>query len=447
MPTGYHASNESKGDETPMSTENTLRPPGYVPRLIERRLDSLMRGFGCVEITGPKWCGKTWTSLSRCASVTRLDMRSDREAAMVDPALALLGDAPHLVDEWQEVPEVWDAARRFVDDSGNARGLLLLTGSTGLRRRDRERVHHSGTGRIARLTMRPMSLVETGDSSGAVSLRALFEGEPIAPARAESSVLDVALWCCRGGWPANLGMDDDIAMETARQYVRSVLDVNVVEDGRSPEVALSLLRALAVNASQAVTIRTLIRDAGREGGIDLDTVASYIDLFERLHLTEGLCGWEPPMRSKARVRVKPKRYFADPSLAAALLSATPATLLSDMQTLGLLFENAVIRDLRVFVSTYAGIGNGVYYYRDEKGLEVDAVVECDGRWAGIEVKLSDAKADEGAASLRRLRDKVLRNAASRNQEPAFLAVVVGKGSMAYQRDDGVLVIPASLLGP
>ena len=365
----------------------------------------------------------------------------------MDPMLALLGDSPHLVDEWQEVPEVWDAARRFVDESGNRRGILLLTGSTGLRKKERERVRHTGAGRIARLAMRPMSLPETGDSSGSVSLRALMEGGPLVPARTQSTVQDVARWCCRGGWPANLGLGDDIAMETAGQYIQSVLDVNVVEEGRSPELALSLLRALAMNASQAVTLKTLARDSGRgEVGVDTDTVASYVDLFNRLKLTEDLRGWEPPMRSKARVRVKPKRYFSDPSLAAALLSATPTALLRDMQTLGLLFESLVIRDLRVFVSTFPGMGNAVSYYRDDKGLEVDAIVEHAGRWAGIEIKLSDTKADEAAESLKRLRRKVMANPAARDEGPAFLAVVVGGGELAYQRDDGVLVIPVSLLG-
>ena len=164
-------------------------------------------------------------------------------------------------------------------------------------------------------------------------------------------------------------------------------------------------------------------------------------------LIEGLRGWEPPLRAKSRVRVKPKRYFCDPSIAAALLGATPGRLLKDAQTLGMLFENLVVRDLRVFLSTYPGVGNGLRYYRDDRGLEVDAVVECGGRWAGIEVKLSDTKADEGAASLKALRDKVCANPAARNAEPAFLAVVVGRGRLAYTRDDGVLVVPAALLGP
>lgn len=425
-----------------------LTPHGYSPRLIEKRLDALMRAFGCVEITGPKWCGKTWTALSRSASVTKLDRREERDAAEVDPMLALLGDPPHLVDEWQEVPEVWDAARRFVDDAGNERGLLLLTGSTALKKADRGSVRHSGAGRIARLAMRPMSLVELGESTGEVSLRALLEGRGLNPLRHETDVADVARWCCRGGWPANLALDDESAYETVGQYLQSVLDVNVIDEDKSPEIAFALMKSLAFNASQAVTYRTLASDMSYGEGrrVDDDTVRSYLELFGRLHLVEDLAGWEPPMRAKARVRVKPKRYFVDPSLAAALMGATPPCLLRDTQSLGLLFENLVLRDLRVFLSAYAGVGNAVSYYRDDKGLEVDAVVKYAGGWAGIEIKLSDTKVDEAAANLLRLRDKVTANGAECPPGPLFLAVIVGRGSLAYRRDDGVYVIPAAVLG-
>lgn len=430
-----------------MSSSAKLTPKGYRPRLIESRLDFLMDAFGCVEVTGPKWCGKTWTALSRSTSVAKLDEPAVREAAEVDPKLALMGDTPHLVDEWQEVPEVWDAARRYVDDSGNKRGQLLLTGSTSLKQDMRERVHHSGAGRIARLRMRPMALVETGDSAGSVSMAALLDGQELAPARCETQISDVARWCCRGGWPANLGLSDEAAAETARQYVQSVLDVNVVDERRSPDTARRLLRALALNESQAATYKTLAKDMGYADHVpDDDTIASYLELFTRLMLIEDLRGWEPALRSKSRVRVKPKHYFCDPSLAAALIGATPSRLLRDTQTLGMLFENLVIRDLRVFLSTYAGLGNELWYYRDDRGLEADAIVECGDRWAGIEVKLSDTKADEGAESLLKLRDRVASNLAAKNIEPAFLAVVVGRGSLAYTRKDGVLVIPAALLG-
>lgn len=299
-----------------------LTPDGYHPRMIEKRLDALMRAFGCVELVGPKWCGKTWTALSRSASVTKLDRRQDREAAELDPSLALVGQTPHLVGEWQEVPEVWDAARRYVDDAGNKKGLLLLTGSTQLKPRDRGRVRHSGAGRIARLAMRPMSLVKLGESSGEVSPKSLLSGEELCPTRRDTSIEDVARWCCRRGWPANLTLDDEAAYETAAQYIQAVLDVNVIEERKSPDVALSLMRALAFNESQAVTYRTLASDMGSSIArtVDDDTVSSYLSLFDRLFITEKLDGWVPPKRAKARVRVKPKRYFADPSLAAALVT-------------------------------------------------------------------------------------------------------------------------------
>ncbi len=425
-----------------------LTPDGYQPRMIEKRLDALMRAFGCVELVGPKWCGKTWTALSRSASVTKLDRRQDREAAELDPLLALVGQTPHLVDEWQEVPEVWDAARRYVDDAGNRKGLLLLTGSTQLKPRDRGRVRHSGAGRIARLAMRPMSLAELGESTGEVSLKSLLSGEQLCPTRRDTSIEDVARWCCRGGWPANLTLDDEAAYETAAQYIQAVLDVNVIEEGKTPDVALSLMRALAFNESQAVTYRTLASDMGSSIArtVDDDTVSSYLSLFDRLFITEKLNGWEPPMRAKARVRVKPKRYFADPSLAAALVDATPDRLLRDAQTLGLLFENLVLRDLRVYLSALGGVGSSISYYRDDKGLEVDAILEYGGGWAGVEIKLSDTKVDDGAANLLRLRNKLTRNTAARHAEPLFLAVVVGRGGLAYRRADGVYVIPAATLG-
>lgn len=424
-----------------------LTPKGYLPRLIEPRLDALMSAFGCVEITGPKWCGKTWTAMTRSASMTRLDDPSEREAAEMDPSLALIGEAPHLVDEWQEVPEVWDAARRHVDASGNNRGSLLLTGSTSLSNSDREKVRHTGTGRIARVSMWPMTLAEAGETKPAVSLKELFDSTELAPSRCETTLADIARWCCRGGWPANLGLSDEMASETATQYVQSVLDVNVIEEGRSPETALAALRALALNESQAITYKTLLKDMAEHGSSATEnTAASYLDMFERLKIIRNLRGWEPPMRSKARVRVKPKRYFCDPSLAAALLGATPTRLLKDTQTLGMLFENLVLRELQAYLSTYAGIGNNLFYYRDEDGLEVDFIMECGDRWAGMEVKLSDTKADDGAACLKALRRKVGANKAARNAEPAFLAVIVGRGSLAYVRDDGIMVIPIALLG-
>ena len=424
-----------------------LIPAGYRPRLVEPHLDRLLRSFGCVEITGPKWCGKTWTALSRSRSVTRLDDPTEREPVVMDPQLAFLGEKPHLVDEWQEVPQVWDAARRYVDASSGARGQLMLTGSCGLAPAQRQIITHSGAGRIARISMRPMSLVESGDSSGQVSLYRLLSQEGLTPARRTTSLEEVALWCCRGGWPSSLDLPDEAALEIPPQYLRAVLDERVFEEGRSVTLAESLLRALAMNASQAVTLATLIKDSNIEQGTPArSTIEEYLALFQRLYILDEIPGWEPPLRAKARVRVKPKRYFTDPSLPAALLEADPPTLLRDMQTLGLLFENLVARDLLAFLSTYSGLGNRLSYYRDEKGLEVDFIVEHGRSWGAIEVKLSDTKADEAAENLLRFHQKILSNSAAQHAEPAFLAVIVGRGSMAYQRNDGVYVIPIATLG-
>ena len=430
------------------ASASRLTPPGYRPRAVDARLDALMRAFGAVEIVGPKWCGKTWTALAHAASLTELDRPSEREAAQVDPNLALLGAAPHLVDEWQEVPEVWDASRRFIDDAAGRTGLLLLTGSVALSPRQRERVHHSGAGRIARIMMRPFSLHETGLSDGTVSLLDLFEGKGFAPFRCEVSLSDIAEWCCRGGWPAALALDAADACEVPANYVQAMLDVNVAEEGMNPATAEGVLRALAMNASRAVTYNTLLADMESVHGAttSVNTLTSYLDMLERQYVCEPLSGWAPPLRAKQRVRTKPKRYFVDPSLAAALLGATPEALLHDMQTLGDLFENLCLRDLRVCLSAQGGLGNKVSYYRDEKGLEVDFVVEHGGSWAGVEAKLSDAKVDEAAHNLLRLRDKVTGNPAARNAEPAFLAVVVGASTLAYQRKDGVYVIPLAALG-
>lgn len=422
---------------------------GYRPRLIEGRLDALLEAFGCVEIVGPKWCGKTWTALSRAASVARLDNEQERLAAEVDAGLALLGDAPHLVDEWQEVPEVWDAARRLVDDAGGGKGLLILTGSTSLPKRKRGAIHHSGAGRIAKLEMRPFTLCEAGWSSGEVSLSALFAGEGLKPQRAETDVRDIARWCCRGGWPATVGLGYEAALEVPAQYIRAALEGNVADEGLSPEYAGSLMKALAFNASRATTNVTLLSDmaAYGEAPSSTDTMVSYLDLLKRLYLVEEVPGWAPPLRAKERVRLKPKRYFTDPSLAAALMGATEATLLRDTQTLEDLFENLCVRDLKACLSSYGGLGNQLSYYRDEKGLEVDFIVEHAGTWAGIEAKLSDAKVDQAAASLLRLKRKVTANTMARNTEPSFLAVLVGAGALAYQRSDGVYVVPLATLAP
>jgi predicted AAA+ superfamily ATPase len=391
--------------------------------------------------------GKTWTALNHAQTVDRLDDQATYAAAVVDPSLVLQGKPPHLVDEWQEVAGIWDAARRHIDNNAHEKGQLLLTGSSSPKSQD---IHHSGTGRIARLRMRPMTLLETGDSTGSTSLSNLFEG-CFESARSSTEIIDIVRWCCRGGWPSILDLDDDLALETAPEYIESILDTSVQRLGKDRNTTLKTMKALAVNLTQAPTYKTLQADM-RQGDVDatpsIPTIDSYLDVLRKLFLIEDLYGWEPPLISKRRVRTKPKRYFVDPSIAAALLNATPDALLRDTQTLGKLFETLCLRDLRVYLSALGGLGNEVFYYRDEKGLEADAVIQMgDGRWGAFEVKLSDTKIDESVANLRRIKDKMVANPSARLPEPSFLAVLVGKGTIAYTRADGVLVIPVATLAP
>lgn len=431
-----------------MSSKLTaLRPEGYRRRLIDDRLAMLLQAFGAVEIVGPKWCGKTWSALSVASSVIRLIDRPSRLAVEQDVSLALLGEAPHLIDEWQEVPEVWDAVRMSVDEAAGCRGRYLLTGSHALKKAERERVRHSGAGRIGRLKMSSMTLAELGLSDGTVSLQTLFDGEPFAPHACETSLQDVARWCCRGGWPDVLDLPDELAFEQGSQYIQAVLDVNVEGEGLSGDLARRFLRSLAFNVGQAATRPTLLKDAGLDGASasQANVLDEYLAFFNRLYLMEEIGGWAPPMRAKNRVRTKPKRYFADASLPAALLGASPDQLIFDTQTLGMLFENLVMHDLWAIMDSYSGVANRVCYYRDDKDLEVDAILERGTKWAAIEVKLSDVKVDQAAESLFRLRRKVVENPAAQNVEPAFMAVITGKSTLAYRRKDGIYVIPAACL--
>jgi predicted AAA+ superfamily ATPase len=431
----------------------SLKPGGYCPRVVDARLSTMLKSFGAVEVTGPKWCGKTWTAAAHANSSDTLMNAGTFDAAQTDPSLVLEGAEPHLVDEWQEIPAIWDAARNHIDANANRRGQLILTGSSAPTNPDK--IRHSGTGRIARLRMYPMSLQEEGLSSAIVSLGALFSGE-FQPTRNAASIEDIARWCCRGGWPAIIGLEDEFALNTPVEYINSLLQVTLPKLGKDAETARALLKALAFNISQAPTYNTLAKDMGRDvdpkdkAAVDRSrlTIASYRMTFEQLYLLEQLPGWEPPLRSKKRVRTKPKWYFVDPSLPAALFNASPVSLLKDTQTLGLLFETLCLRDLRVYLGAMPGIGNRLSYFRDEHGLEVDVVVELgDGRWGAFEIKLSDNKVtEENADKLKRFAAGIVDSGGAHNPEPLFLGFLVGKGDLAYRRADGLLVVPISTLG-
>ena len=426
-----------------------MRPEGYIPRVADGALASLLGTFGAVEVAGTMWCGKTWTSLCAAESVTRVGRPRVRRTVEADPSVALIGDRPHLIDEWQDVPEVWDAVREAVDAGGPAaRGSFILTGSSSPRK---ELVGHSGAGRIARIRMRTMSLAESGDSTGEVSLSGLFEGR-FEPRLVQQGLAPIADMVCRGGWPALVGSDPSEASRYLDAYFDAIFGVSVPRRGLSGAESRRVAESLARNMGSAVKLETVGADAFGDDPAPSTAArkaADHIAALEALYVVEPVRGWDAPIRSRSRLRTKPKRYFADPSLAASLLQVTPSRLLEDGQLLGVLFESLCLRDLAVYASAMPAAGpDPVRYYRDSDGLEVDAVVELrDGRWAGFEVKLGDGKAPEAFEALNRLRRKVAANPAARNPAPEFMAVLVGAGEFArYDADADAYVIPITALG-
>ncbi len=451
----------------------------YKKRLVDSKIHSLLNKFGAVEIAGPKWCGKTWTASYFAKSVDSLAQSDIYQLAQTDANLVLEGARPHLIDEWQLIPQIWDSVRMRIDANANMAGQFLLTGSAFPK--NLEQIHHSGTGRIAHVSMYPMALSEFYDTCGGISLKSLFDGK-FKPMRKNTTLEDIAHWCCLGGWPSLLSRESSIAFSkkgdehhaqssvqgyaankgaaqksaaqesVALEYLENIINNDFVRLKKSPDTESALLKALSANLAQAPTYETLSKDmqlGDRDKHFARATIDEYIAETKRLFLLQDLGGWEPPLRSKKRVRIRPKRYFVDPSLPAAILGATPATLKKDMQTLGLLFESLCYRDLVVYMSTFEGIFNRLHYYRDDTGLEVDFVLELsDGRWGAFEAKLSDTKIDDKAIKrLLRFKKKVTSNPKGNVQEPSFLGFLVGKSQAAYMREDDICVIPISCLEP
>ncbi len=427
------------------------KPAGYMPRVVDEQVERYLKVFGAVEIAGTKWCGKTWTALEHGASVSYVD--ESLGLARADPSMMLLGARPHVVDEWQRVPQIWDAARHEVDRARGVRGAFILTGSsTPAMRKGEEGPAHSGAGRIGRIRMHPMSLSESGESAGAVSLAGLFEGR-FMPAVCAKDTMGLVEAACRGGWPEALDLDVESAQLIARDYLTTTFGVSVPALGLEPDLARRLASSLARNLGQSTTYKTIISDMfGAEEDptavIDEEKVRAYIAALRGLYIVEEVPGWAPPARDKKRFTVKPKRYLADPSLACALLGMSPAALLDDWQTFGLVFENLAIRDLSVYARALDLLDDvPVRYYRDDAGLEADAVVQlADGRWAALEFKVSEDKVPDGVASLRRMRDKLCSNPRSRTRAPEFMAVITGNGEYARMVEDGIYAIPIRLLG-
>lgn len=418
----------------------------YRPRMQDALIKELLESFGAVCIEGPKWCGKTWSATHHAASAISLGNPdgnfSNRIMAQLDPGAVLNGETPHLVDEWQEVPAIWDAVRYRVDEVGKP-GQFLLTGSATPTHKG---VMHSGAGRIASLRMRPMSLFESGDSSGVVSLSSLVEGDLPAQPTGEVSLAHLIELVVRGGWPGNLGMTLRQASRLPMRYLDAVLNDDLYRmDGvqRNLGKMKLLLRSLARHESTLAGKATLRRDIKEKDNdeLSMNTITAYLDVLGRLFLIDNQPPFGLQLRSKSRVQQAEKRHLADPSLACALLRATPQKLLQDLNTFGFLFEAMVERDLRVYAEAHDG---RLYHYRDDDGKEIDAIVEWnDGRWIAVEIKLGAHEIEEAAGNLLGIRKDIM--AHNPKNAPAALLVVCGMSHAAYKRPDGVMVVPPTAL--
>jgi hypothetical protein len=416
----------------------------YITRIADRILADRLEASGAVLVEGPKWCGKTWTSLQ--ASKSHLFMQhpdkkeSYLKAADTKPSLLLKGATPRLLDEWQTAPVLWDAVRHTVDMRGKP-GQFILTGSAVPKDNV---VQHSGTGRISRMVMRPMSLFESSDSSGSVSLKSLFDDNDDIEAISELSIEEIAFAIVRGGWPASIGVNKKVAMRHAVDYIEAIIneDVNRV-DGveKNPIRVRALMRSLARNISTLATIKTLCDDIaeGNEEALSDKTVSQYLNALSRIFVIDDIPAWNPSLRSKSAIRTSAKRQFADPSIAAAVMRLTPDSLLDDFNYFGFLFESLCNRDLRVYTEAIDG---QVFHYRDSSGLESDAVIALnDGRWAPVEIKMGATEIEEAATHLISLKEKVNTD---KMREPSFLMILTGT-ELAYKRKDGVLVVPVGCL--
>ncbi|MBN1622812.1 MAG: ATP-binding protein [Clostridia bacterium] len=416
----------------------------YLKRCIDSVLEMYLETFGAVLIEGPKWCGKTTTASMQSESIIKLqDPRKFNDylkLAEINPMALLDGKNPRLIDEWQLAPILWNAIRAEVDDR-NKEGLFILTGSTTLKNDD---TMHSGTGRIARLLMRPMSLYESLNSSGQISLSELFkQNTEIDGITTSISIEDISKYICRGGWPSTIGKSDKSSQLIAEDYVNSICESEASSvDGfeKNPNRVRAVLRSYSRNISTLATNRTILNDiAANDMQISEPTLYSYLNALNRLFVIEDIPAWSPSIRSKTVIRSSNKKGIVDPSLAAASLGITPGNIFDDMKTFGFLFESLCIRDLRIYSQE---IGGKVYYYRDRYGLECDAVIRLnDGKYCLIEIKLGNTDIDKGAENLTKLRNLLIENG---KKPPQFLAVVSG-GNLAYTRADGVKVIPITCL--
>lgn len=419
----------------------------YRKRIADDILIRKLEGKGAVLIEGPKWCGKTTTAEQLAASILYMDdpEKKEQNIAMseLNPKRLLKGATPRLIDEWQLAPKLWDAIRFEVDHRGEL-GQFVLTGSAVPA--DTGEITHSGTGRFTWLTMRPMSLYESGDSTGEVRLKDLFSGAAEIDGASNLSIDRLAFLVCRGGWPQAVDMQDEIALDQAMDYYDAVVhsDINRADNvQKNPERVKRLMRSYARNQGGQVPNTVLAQDiaANDETPISEETVASYVSALRKIFVVEDMPAWNPNLRSKTAIRSSDTRYYIDPSIAAAALGIGPNDLINDLNTFGFLFETLCIRDLRVFADALNG---EVYHYRDKDGQECDAVVHLrNGNYGLIEIKLGgDRLIEEGAKSLKSMEAKI---DTDKMNTPSFLMVLTGTGDYAYRRQDGVYVVPIGCL--
>lgn len=420
----------------------------YYKRLIEKDIELKLRTSGAVVVAGPKFCGKTTTCMLYQKSFVKLNTKQTITMARMNPKWALEGEKPRLIDEWQKAPDLWNQIKDDLDFDYQF-GKFILTGSSTPA--DKTEVHHSGAGRIAPVKMRPMSLWESQESKGTVSLIELFDEKSDYPwdLNSEISLEDIAFLICRGGWPISVRAPKDIAVEITKNYYNGLFVFENCENERfrnkKPEVLKMILKSYARHISTEAAISTIIADVrqSNERTMDPKTFDDYMEALKDLYVIEDLPAWNPNIRSKTIIRSTPTRHFIDTSIACRALGVSPNDLMNDLESFGLFFEDFAVRDLSIYANA---IGGTVTHYRDNTGLECDAVVHLeDGRWGAIEIKLGgDELIEHGAQSLKNLRDKI--TSISEERAPSFLMVLTAVGG-AYRREDGVYVAPINLLKP
>lgn len=416
----------------------------YLKRYVESEIERRMKSAGVIVVSGPKFCGKTTTATLFAKSVIKLNTTQAIDLARMEPHNTLIGEQPRLVDEWQTVPDIWNEAKAWIDENPKF-GQFILTGSSTPA--DKTKIHHSGAGRIVSIMMRPMSLFESLDSKGTVSLGGLFDnpGMPIYDLNDDHQIADTAFLLCRGGWPLSLQDDRQVALDVTRNYYDGLFNFENSENdkfrNKKPEILRMLLRSYARNISTEASAQTMIADiiaSQNRSTMDSRTFDDYMDALKDLYILEDIDAWNPNLRSKTVVRTTATRHFVDTSIACCALGITPHSLMRDLNSFGMFFEDMAVRDLKIYS---AALDGKIMHYRDSRGLECDAVIHLnDGRWALVEMKLGGERLiEEGVANLLRLKNDLALSGG-----PEFMMILTATGP-AYRRPDGIYVAPLNCL--